>query len=153
MNSCAIPLRQTYHHDLVEELLALPTPEDRLSWLMERPPLHQPLSADDLVPTRKVPGCLSGLWLKAESRDGLCCFAAHSESSLVNGMASFVCDLYSSRTPDEIRMIGSSLADKLGLDGLLSMTRKRALSSTLAFIAHYAAQQQELSAPPTSSAA
>jgi sulfur transfer protein SufE len=148
MDSNAACLAETPHLDLAEELLALPTAEDKLSWLMERAPLHPPLSVDDLVPSGKVPGCLSGLWLKAQDSNGLCCFSAHSESSLVNGMASFVCDLYSYRSAREILAIGSSLADKLGLDGLLSITRKRALSSTLAFIAHYAAQRECL---PTSS--
>jgi sulfur transfer protein SufE len=153
MDSRATQVRQIDHQDLVDELLALPTPEDRLSWLMERTPLHPPLSDDDLVPSRKVPGCLSGLWLKAENSAGLCCFSAHSESGLVNGMASFVCDLYSSRTAEEIRALGGSLVDNLGLDGLLSMTRKRALSSTLAFIAHYAAQRECLPTSSTSAAA
>jgi len=142
MKSEETRLVNTHHDALIGELLALPTPEDRLSWLMERTPIHVPLSDKELLLSQKVPGCLSGLWLKAENRGCFCCFAAHSESSLVSGMASFVCDLYSSRTAEEIRAIGSSLADTLGLDGLLSITRKRALSSTLAFIIHYAAQRE-----------
>jgi sulfur transfer protein SufE len=153
MSSCKAPLLQIHHRELVEELLALATPEERLSWLMERAPIHPPLSDDDLVSSRKVPGCLSGLWLKAETRDGLCCFGAHSDSSLVHGVASFICDLYSARTAEEIQTIGSSLADGLGLDGLLSMPRKRALSSTISFITHYAVQKEHHAFSTTPAAA
>jgi len=128
------------HAALVEELLALATPEERLEWLMERTPLHAPLSHADREPLRKVPGCLSGLWLKAEIQDGLCFFGSHSDSDLVHGVASFVCDLYSSRAPQEVIALGPSFLATLKLDGLLSTTRKRALSSTLSFITHAASQ-------------
>lgn len=123
------------HRELVEELLALETPEDRLSWLMERTPLHTPLLPNECDSSRKVPGCLSGLWLRAEICEGLCYFSAFSESDLVHGVTSFVCDLYSARTPTNIMAVGESLIQELKLDGLLSTTRKRALSSTAAFIA------------------
>ena len=131
-------LNLSSHQDLVDELLALDTAEDRLSWLMEREPIHKPLSPEDRTDTCKVPGCLSGLWLKAELDGGKCFFSAFSESDLVNGVVSFLCDLYSNRSPEEVLEIGSSLANALKIDGLLSTTRKRALSSTLAFFAHSA---------------
>ena len=136
-------LNLSSHQDLVDELLALNTPEDRLSWLMEREPVHKPLSLDERTDARKVPGCLSGLWLKAELEGGRCCFSAFSESDLVNGVVSFLCDLYSNRTPEEVLEIGGSLANALKIDGLLSTTRKRALSSTLAFFAHSAGNFSE----------
>jgi cysteine desulfuration protein SufE len=131
------------HHELVDELLALDTPEDRLSWLMEREPIHKPVSLAERTDARKVPGCLSGLWLKAELEGGRCCFSAFSESDLVNGVVSFLCDIYSNRTPEEVLEVGSSLANALKIDGLLSTTRKRALSSTLAFFAHSAGSLAE----------
>jgi cysteine desulfuration protein SufE len=127
-------LRDERHWELVEELLALCTPEDRLSWLMERTPFHAELSAHDRIESRKVPGCLSGLWLKAELVDGRCFFSAQSESDLVHGVVSFICDLYSNRSCEEILSIGDALTSYLKIDGLLSTTRKRALSSTLSFI-------------------
>jgi len=136
-------LQKAPHSLLVEELLALDTPEDRLSWLMERSHDHAPLTAEERTAERKVPGCLSGLWLYADGQDSLCFFRAFSESDLVHGVVSFVCDLYSGRSPEEIIAIGDRLTQGLKLDGLLSTTRKRALSSTLAFIQHTAASQIE----------
>ncbi len=146
-------LLTTAHHELMEELLALETPEDRLSWLMERTPLHAPLPPDERDPSRKVPGCLSGLWLKGEVREGLCYFSAFSESDLVHGVTSFVCDLYSARTPTVIIAVGDSLIQEVKLDGLLSTTRKRALSSTAAFIAASATTCLATQATSLSSAA
>jgi cysteine desulfuration protein SufE len=133
-------IQQEHHRAMVEELLALSTAEERLSFLMERDSLHPPLSREELDPSRKVPGCLSGLWLTAYRKDGLCFFAAHSDSGLVRGVTSFLCDLYSSRTPEEIMQLGAIPADMLKLEGLLSMTRKRALYSTVAFITNTASQ-------------
>lgn len=145
--------QQEHHRGMVDDLLALTTAEERLSWLMEREPFHPPLSEEELAPSRKVPGCMSGLWLTASSRDNLCFFAAHSDSGLVRGVASYVCDLYSSRSAGEITTLGASLADMLKLDGLLSMTRKRALLSTVSFITNAASQHLSAEAPSLSPAA
>jgi cysteine desulfuration protein SufE len=128
------------HRDIAEEVWALSTPEDRLTWLMERAPFHAPLELADRENACKVSGCLSGLWLSNELRDGRCFFQAYSESSLVHGVVSFVCDLYSDRSPNEIMLIGSQLTSALKLDGLLSLTRKRALAGTLEYIQAIAAR-------------
>jgi cysteine desulfuration protein SufE len=133
-------LRKNAHRELVDELRSLDTAEDTLSYLMERKPLHTPIAGERLTDSLKVPGCLSGLWLQAHCVNGLCTFSAYSESSLVQGVVSFICDLYSDRTPEEIIEIGEVIARAVNLDGLLSVTRKRATSSTLTFILHTAAQ-------------
>ena len=122
------------HNALIQELLALPTAEERLSWLMERAPLHAQLKATDRIDALKVPGCLSGLWLKGEYSGGVCVFSTYSESELVHGVISFVCDLYSERSPAEILAIRGELAQQLRIDGLLSITRQRALAQALSFI-------------------
>ncbi len=126
------------HQALVEEYRDLDNSEDRLAWLMERPSFHPELSPELLVPERKVPGCLSGLWLHSFVQDGHCHFAAKSESDMVQGIASFICDLYSARTPEEVLEVGDALVHVLALERLLSTTRKRAVSSTVAFIIHTA---------------
>lgn len=140
MNIPEIYLRTDSHRELLSELLSLDTAEDRLSYLMERTPLHSPLESEMRVDSRKVPGCLSGLWLQADCVNGRCVFSAYSESSLVQGVVSFLCDLYSDRSAEEILEIGELIARAVNLDGLLTVTRKRATSSTLSFILHTAAQ-------------
>jgi sulfur transfer protein SufE len=131
------------HRELIDELLALDTAEDRLQWLLEREPLHRTVEPAERTEECKVPGCLSGLWLKADIRHSRCFFSAHSDSDLVHGVVSYICDLYSDRSPREILEIGDLLIRSLRLDGLLSTTRKRALSSSLAFFHHTASQHIE----------
>jgi sulfur transfer protein SufE len=131
-------LQQEVHSEMVAELLALDTAEDRLAFLMERPHRHLPIPLNERLDSRKVPGCLSGLWLLCATDQDLLHFSAFSESDLVHGVVSYVCDLYSGRTAREITEIGETLTRILKLDGLLSTTRKRALYSTLSFITHSA---------------
>lgn len=138
MNGIERFLIQADHRSLVEEYRDLDNSEDRLSWLMERPSIHPELASDLLTPDRKVPGCLSGLWLHGAVIDGRCVFSAKSESDMVQGIASFICDLYGSRTPEEVLEIGDALVNILALERLLSTTRKRAVSSTVSFILHTA---------------
>lgn len=131
-------LTSSDHRSLVEEYRDLDNSEDRLAWLMERPSMHAPLAPDLMTPERKVPGCLSGLWLNGYVREGVCHFEAKSESDMVQGIASFICDLYGSRSPEEVLEIGDALVNVLALERLLSTTRKRAVSSTVSFILHTA---------------
>jgi len=138
MNEIDRFLSNPAHRALVEEYHDLDSSEDRLAWLMERPSLHPAVSTEHLTDSNKVPGCLSGLWLHGEVREGRCAFSAKSESDMVQGISSFICDLYSARTPDEVLEIGDSLVSVLMLERLLSTTRKRAVSSTVAYILHTA---------------
>ena len=131
------------HRTLVDDLLSLDSAEDRLEYLMERQSIHPALDAHELTEARRVPGCLSGLWLKGAVVDGVCQFAAHSDSDMVGGVASYLCDLYSTRSPEEVIEIGSLFSTALRLDSLLSTTRKRALSATLSFIMHVALQNTQ----------
>lgn len=138
MNGIDRFLEQTDHRALVEEYRDLDNSEDRLAWLMERPSIQPELTPDLLTADRKVPGCLSGLWLHGSVVEGRCVFGTKSESDMVQGIASFICDLYSDRTPEEVLEIGDALVNILALERLLSTTRKRAVSSTVSFILHTA---------------
>ena len=126
------------HGALVEEYHVLDNNEERLEWLMEREPSHMPVPTEFVTQERRVPGCLSGLWLHAVVTDDLCFFSAKSESAMVQGIVSFICDLYSNRTAREVLTIGDSLVKVLALERLLSATRKRAVESTVAYITHTA---------------
>ena len=134
MGSAAHYLNLSRHIELVDEYNALESGEDRLSWLMEREPQHASVPAELITDDRRVPGCLSGLWLHGGVENNLCYFSAKSESPMVQGIVSFLCDLYSERSPAEVVDIGDSLANVLGLERLLSATRKRAVSSTVSYI-------------------
>jgi sulfur transfer protein SufE len=57
---------------------------------------------------------------------------------MVQGIVSFICDLYSGRSPSEVLALGDSITNLLGLERLLSLTRKRAVLSTVSFILNLA---------------
>ncbi len=113
---------------------SLETAEERLSWLMERPSSHTEIGAGEMTPERRVPGCVSGLWLRCEERSGALVFHARSESAVVQGVAAFLCELYSFLTPEEVSSLGASLVAPLGIEELLTTTRKRAVANVVAFI-------------------
>jgi cysteine desulfuration protein SufE len=138
MNSLDTFLNQPQHASLVEEYHVLEGAEDKLTWLMERTPMHVAVPVSECTPERRVPGCLSGLWLSAQMRDNNYFFACASESEVVQGIGSLLCDLYSQRSASEILRIGSAFATELRLDGLLTLTRRRAVSSIVGFILHSA---------------
>jgi cysteine desulfuration protein SufE len=129
-------LAQPHHADLVQEYFALETAEDKLTWLMERPALHPEIPLAARTIEARVPGCLSGLWLQSHSTDSLYHFTCASESEVVQGIGSLLCDLYSGRSREEILTIGPTFATALKLDGLLTITRRRAVSSIISFILH-----------------
>ena len=144
MRTMIIPdryLSHPVHRELVEELLALSTAEERLEWLMERSPIHRRIDPTKRTDDCKVPGCLSGLWLRGEIQDAHCYFSAHSDSDLVHGVVSYICDLYSQRSPAEVLELGDILTRSIRLEGLLSTTRQRAVSSSLAFFKLFASHQ------------
>lgn len=135
-------LQHPDHRALVDEYETIESAEERLEWLMERLPLHSPVPVELITDHRRVPGCLSGLWLHGIQGPGGLQFSAKSDSSMVQGIASFICDLYSHRPANEVLEIGDTLVQVLHLERLLSLTRKRAVSSTVAFIVHSARKGQ-----------
>lgn len=138
------------HRELIEEYRSLDTAEDRLAWLMERPSAHTDLSAEDMTSEKRVPGCLSGLWLKGSIEGGMCSFHARSESPMVQGVVAFLCELLSGIQTCEVLALTTPISGELNLEGLLSTTRKRAVASTLAYIRHVASPALAQS-PATSS--
>ena len=121
------------HTPLLEDYFAIDTAEERLAWLMERPSQHLQLEATDMTAEKRIPGCISGLWLRGDLVAGVCVFNARSESPMVQGVVAFLCELYSGLTPAHVITLIELLPGQLGLEGLLTTTRKRAVLTTLAF--------------------
>jgi cysteine desulfuration protein SufE len=124
--------------EVVSELLALDTPEEKLEFLSERTRLIPPLRNDELTECDKVPGCLSGLWLVGTVTDGVCIFRAHSDSSVVAGVAGLLCDLYSARSAGEIMALPESFSSQLRIEQLLSMNRRQAVRRIVEFMRVFA---------------
>jgi cysteine desulfuration protein SufE len=136
---CMAYLRDTAQLAIVTEYRELESAEDRLTWLMERSPLQGPLPSALCTPEGRMPGCLSGLWIRGELRQGhdpsatLCFFQCASESAVVQGVASVLCDLVSARPAVEVLECAELFATALRLDGLLTATRRRAVATVTGY--------------------
>jgi sulfur transfer protein SufE len=126
---------------ILDEYRDLTSAEDRLTCLMERPPLKPLLALEECSDGCKVPGCLSGLWITGTTERGRCYFRCRSESQVVQGVVSLLCDLASGQVPHDVQLVTQRLLPVLGLEQLLSMTRKAAIAKTVSFMTTFAAQQ------------
>lgn len=130
-------LRDPTQRAIVTEYWELESAEDRLTWLMERSPLQGTLPPALCTPEGRMPGCLSGLWIRGEIREGqnerLCFFQCASESAVVQGVAAVLCDLVSARPAAEVLECAELFATALRLDGLLTATRRRAVATVTGY--------------------
>jgi cysteine desulfuration protein SufE len=74
-----------------------------------------------------VEGCQSQLWLVPAFRDGLCHFRADSDSSIVKGIASLICDYFSGESPETILSGDIRFLEEVGVDQHLSSNRRNGL--------------------------
>jgi cysteine desulfuration protein SufE len=117
----------------VKDLLALHTHEDRLIFLSERPPKVPLLPLEERTDTCKVPGCVSGLWIKGARKNGVWEFQTFSESSVVLGVSSLLCDLFYGATSEEVLSVTDKEIAALTIDQLLSLNRRHAVSKVIDF--------------------
>lgn len=108
------------------ELAARAPDAARLAWLVElsrhRPPPPPGWHQDAGL----VPGCLSKLWLAAEFHGGRCRFACDSDSQIVRAVAGLLCELADNLPAAEILAAPPDLPVRLGLDRLLTVSRRAA---------------------------
>jgi cysteine desulfuration protein SufE len=84
-----------------------------------QPPLDSALKTDEHL----VEGCMSKLWFIPSYRDGQCFFQADSDSAVVKGIASLLCEFYSGSTPGEILSYNRSFLAVVGIGRLTEKIR------------------------------
>jgi cysteine desulfuration protein SufE len=113
---------------LAADLARLKTPQDRLSHVIRigraAPGLDDQFKTLEL----KLEGCLSNLWLLSEFREGACFFQADSDSAIVKGLATVICDLFSGLPPQEILRADLAPLRQAGLWQQLTPNRRTGLS-------------------------
>lgn len=115
---------------LIEDLNFLPDPQERLAELVRRGTRHS-LPDSLKTPDRRVPGCVSGVWVEKsiDPISSLPVFLCDADSPMVKGLAALLCDLYSGGTPAEILCEEPRLWEACGLHKLLSPTRLNGLGA------------------------
>ena len=81
---------------------------------------------------------MSQLWVVPAYKKGLCSFKAESDSAIVKGIASLLCDFYSEAKPDDIRKTNADFLSEVGITQHLSPNRRNGLSRIVESIQHFA---------------
>jgi cysteine desulfuration protein SufE len=116
---------------LVDEFAFLDDWEDRYRHVIALGEALTPFPAAERTEANRVRGCVSQVWLVAQTTPGepprLTLFA-DSDAHIVRGLAAILMRIYSGRTPEEIGRIDAEGAlKKLGLDAHLSPQRSNGL--------------------------
>ena len=123
---------------LVEELMILPDPHERLAHLMRRAARRPPWSTSQRSDSDLVPGCVSRVWLVGTLENDRCHFQVAADSPMVHGLMGLLCDVYEGAAPAEVMAVKTTIFTATGLDRSLSPTRLAGLAQAQARLAHLA---------------
>ncbi len=126
------------HRDRVTELLAVRDPQERLAFLVQRGREHDGLTSEERTEDRLVPGCLSKLWFVPSVVKGQCSFRCDSDSAIVKGIATLLCDFFSQCTPSEILSYEGDFLAEAGVNQHLTPNRRNGLGKLRSRIREFA---------------
>ena len=114
---------------LVEEFAPIDDLQERLNLVVDRARRRPPLPPATRTDEHRVAGCVSAVWLTAETKGGLLHFQADADSPLVRGLVLFVADFFSGADPAEIAASPADPLQALDLLKILSPTRRNGLTA------------------------
>jgi cysteine desulfuration protein SufE len=127
----------------VEQYSAIEDLQERMALIVDRARRLPPLPAEQKTEEARVQGCVSRVWLQSSCTDGRCAFRVDAESSLVRGLAAFVCEIYEGATPAEVEAVEPHLLERLGIATHLSPTRLHGLAQVRRAIREFARTADE----------
>ena len=123
---------------LVEEITLIPDPYERLGYIVDRGKQTEGLTEDLRIESFKIEGCMSQLWVVPEFKGGHCQYYSESDSAIVKGIASLLCDFYSDAKPEEIVKTDADFLGEVGITQHLSPNRRNGLSRIVESIQRFA---------------
>ena len=126
---------------LGDELAVFDDPQERLSHLVDRAKRVPSLAPAERVDANRVPGCVSVVWLIAESRDGRGSFRGDAESPVVRALVIFLCEFFNGAPLAEIAAASVEPLDALDLTRHLSPTRRNGLAAVRSTIVAFARRE------------
>lgn len=115
-------------HTQQDILLALQSMEDELDiydYFIDKALMS--VIPDIRQPENQIKGCVSGLWVSVHLKDGTIEAVADSDSLIIKGIASVICDIYSGLTLSQAQACPIVFLDGLDLAGELDDTRRSGL--------------------------
>lgn len=123
---------------LVEEITLIPDAYERLGYIVDRGKQAEGLPEELRMDSFKIEGCMSQLWVVPAFKDGVCRFRCDSDSAIVKGIASLLCDFYSDADPQEILATDADFLGEVGITQHLSPNRRNGLSRIVESIQRFA---------------
>lgn len=132
---------------IVEDMSFLPDRFERFTYIVDYAKDREALPESLRSEAFRVEGCQSQLWLVPEFKEGLCHFRADSDSAIVKGIASLICDFYSGEDPETIMGGDVKFLEEVGVDQHLSSNRRNGLGKVDERIKRFAASCLESRQP------
>lgn len=124
---------------IVEDFQYLDDWTERYRYLIELGRKLPPFPEAQQIEANRLHGCLAGVWLLADYRQGRLFFQAMSDAGIVSGLIALLLMIYSGRTPKEIRESPPDFIEEIGLSQHLSPNRNNGLFLMVARIQALAA--------------
>ena len=142
MNSVTEQSLEQAEQELVADFSMLEDWNDRYEYIIglgrALPPYPDALRTED----REVHGCQSQVWLDARHENGRLYFQADSDALITKGLVALLVNLYTGRTPGEIRSGTLDFLRGVGLAAHLTPSRVNGLHAMYKRIQAHAAAQQ-----------
>lgn len=113
---------------LIEDLEILPSWQERLEEILRRDRKQPGLPDADKTDARRVPGCVSRVWLVTEAREGRGHFRTDAEAPAVRALVGAVARLYDGATLADCAVHEPKFLAALELERHLTGTRREALT-------------------------
>ncbi len=134
-------MAQAAFEELVEDFEFLEDWEDRYRLVIEEGKAMAPLEDALKVPSTKVDGCASQVWLHVTPDDGVMHFDGESDAMIVNGLIAVLRRLYNDVPVDQVLDIDARAEmERLGLNDHLSAQRSNGLRAMIERIRKVAAE-------------
>lgn len=123
---------------LIDDFAMLEDWDDRYEYIISVG-CAMPAYSDELrTEDREVHGCQSQVWLDARHESGRLYFQADSDALITKGLVAILVNLYSGRTPPEIRSGTLDFLGQIGLASHLTPSRVNGLHAMFRRIQRYA---------------
>lgn len=127
---------------LIEDLEILPSWQERLEEILRRDRKQPGLPDADKTDARRVPGCVSRVWLlSAATAEGRGVFRSDAEAPAVRALVAAVCALYHDAPLVECAVHEPTFLAALGIERHLTGTRREALTKLRDAIRSFAAER------------